>query len=82
MRVSAVHIGDVQRIGNRRRDCAGCGFSGFVRTSPVSFTHKTPKVSERIDVFLPKVYLLQDWRSTKGAVQVRCTRSLIVHPAT
>ena len=62
MRVSTVHLGDVQCIGNRRRDCAGCRFSGFVRASPVSFTHKTPKVSERIDVFLLKVYLLQNWR--------------------
>ena len=71
MRVSTVYHGDVQHSWNRRRDRVGRGFGGFVRASPVSFTWRTPKDSKKVNVSLPKVYLLQNWRSAQGPVQVR-----------
>lgn len=73
MRVSTVYLGDVRQFGNRGSDRAGRGFSGFVRAPPVSFIWRTASVFQSADMSFPKVCILQNWRSAKGAVQVRHT---------
>ena len=66
-----VYLGDVRHSGDRRCHRVARRFSRFVRSPPVSFIWRTLKFSEEADLSLPKVYLLQNWRSIKGSIQVR-----------